>query len=366
MPKISVIITVYNVEPYLRECLDSVVNQTFRDLEIICIDDGSTDGSSIILDEYAAKDDRFVVIHQENVGQAFAKETGLSRVTGEFFTFVDSDDWLDLTAYEKAYARAKESDADMTQFSFKWVNYPNLKDIPIPSIEETDNQAERIQWAYNNTSVCWCYLWKTDFAKRIQLHFHKGSRCDDIAFTYKGAVLANKFAFLPERLYFYRFRNDSLTGNTNKSKYYLQAPQAFALLFQDIASCSVSKESWLILYLFKWRLLYGVFFYGIDKSFQPEMGRNIKQNITDDERKFMIANEKSFDSNIFSFFVKYSGLTLFRWKYNCKAAKGKVFDWFAKRLIPYSPWLQRTLETVDSQREQIQKLQDQLDNQNDK
>ena len=367
MPAISVIIPVYNVEPYLRECLDSVVNQTFRDLEIICINDGSTDGSPEILKEYAAKDNRIQIVTKENGGLNSARNAGLDRVTGEYFAILDSDDWLDLTAYEKAYARAKESGADMTQFSFNWVDFPDRKDIPLPQIEETSNQAEMIKWVYNNTSVCWCYLWKTDFVKKNQLHFYNELKsCDEITFTYKAAILANKIAFVPERLSFYRYRNNSLTGNTNKSKYYLQAPQAFTLLFQDIASCSVSKESWLILYLFKWRLLYGVFFCGIDKSFQPEMGRNIKQNITDDERKFMIANEKSFDSNIFSFFVKYSGLTLFRWKYNCKAAKGKVFDWFAKRLIPYSPWLQHTLEIVDSQREQIEIMQEQLEDQNDK
>ena len=365
MPAISVIITVYNVEPYLRECLDSVVNQTFRDLEIICVDDGSIDGSSAILDEYAAKDNRFVVIHQKNAGQAFAKQTGLSRVTGEYFTFVDSDDWIDVSAYEKAYMRAKESGADMTQFSFKWVDYPNYKDVPLPRIKETDNQAERIQWAYRNTSVCWCYLWKTDFAKKIQLHFHKGVKCDDIAFTFKGAVLANKFAFIPERLYFYRYRNNSLTGNTNKSKYYLQVPRAFTLLFQDISSCTVSDESRLTLYSIKWGLLYDSYNFLIDKSFCLEMERSIKQSVTNEERKLITANAKFFDQKLLGFFLKFSGLTFFRWKYNCKRVKGNCFDWLAKLLIPYSPWLQHTLEIVDRQREQIQKLQEQLENSKD-
>ncbi|MBR0239486.1 MAG: glycosyltransferase family 2 protein [Thermoguttaceae bacterium] len=365
MPAISVIITVYNVEPYLRECLDSVVNQTFRDLEIICVDDGSTDGSPAILDEYAAKDGRFVVIHQKNAGQASAKETGLSRVTGEYFTFVDSDDWIDARAYEKAYARAKESGADMTQFSFKWVNYPNHKDVPLPNIEETANQTERIQWAYTNTSVCWCYLWKTDFARRVQLHFHKDAKCDDIAFTFKGAVFANKFAFIPERLYFYRFRTSSLTGNANKSKYYLQAPQAFTLLFQDIAPYSVTDESWLALYSIKWGILYDAYNFLIDKSIRPEMRRCIKQSVTNDERRLITANAKSFDLKTYGFFLKFSGLTILRWKYNCKVFKGKCFDWFAKRLIPYSPWLQHTLEIVDRQRDQIQKLQEELENSKD-
>ena len=366
MPAISVIIPVYNVEPYLRECLDSVVNQTFRDLEIICVNDGSTDGSPAILEEYSAKDSRILIVNKENGGLNTARNAGLERVTGEYFAILDSDDWLDVTAYEKAYARAKASGADMTYFSFKCVDFPDREDVPLPNIKETVNQAENIQWVVDNMSVCWCYLWKTDFVKKNQLHFYNELKSsDEITFTYKAAVLTNKIAFVPERLSFYRYRNNSLTGKANKSRYYFHSPLAFALLFQDIALCNVSKESWLLLYSIKWGFLYGAYSDVIDKEIRPEMTRLIKQKVTNEERKFIIANEKSFDPRVFSFFVKHSGLTLFRLKYNCKRIKGKCFDWFAKRLIPYSPWLQRALETVDSQRKQIQILKEQLERSQD-
>ncbi len=365
MPAISVIIPVYNVEPYLRECLDSVVNQTFRDLEIICVNDGSTDGSAAILEEYAAKDSRVQIVTKENGGLNSARNAGLERVTGEYFAIVDSDDWLDLTAYEKAYIRAKESDADMTQFYFKFIDFPDRKDFPLPFISEVVTQSEKIQYVKKNWSICWCYLWKTDFVKKNQLHFHDELMTNtEVPFTYKAAVLSNKIALLPEYLYYYRYRNSSLTGNT-KSARFLQRPLAFTLLYKDIDCCNISVDSWLELYQHKWASLYDTYFNVIDKSFRSEMGQRIKQSITEEERSFMVAHVKSFEPNIFAFFLKFSGLTFLRWKYNLKRAKWGVFNWFAKRLIPYSPWLQRTLETVDSQREQIQILQEQLEKSKD-
>ena len=99
--KISVIIPVYKVEPYLRQCLDSVVGQTYNNLEIIIIDDGSPDNCGVICDEYAAKDDRIIVIHKENGGLSAARNDGLELATGEWVAFVDSDDWCELDYYEQ-------------------------------------------------------------------------------------------------------------------------------------------------------------------------------------------------------------------------------------------------------------------------
>ena len=107
MPKISVIIPVYNVEKYLRECLDSVINQTLKDIEIICVNDGSTDSSMAILQEYSSKDARIVIINQENMGVGKARNIAIDRATGQFVCFVDSDDYYPTddileTLYNKA------------------------------------------------------------------------------------------------------------------------------------------------------------------------------------------------------------------------------------------------------------------------
>ena len=113
MAKISIIIPVYNVKKFLNKCLKSIVNQTFTDLEIICINDGSTDKSLSILNSFAQKDNRIIVINQSNQGQSCARNAGLAIATGEYTGFVDSDDWIDLDFYEKLYTAAEKYNADI-------------------------------------------------------------------------------------------------------------------------------------------------------------------------------------------------------------------------------------------------------------
>ena len=103
MVKVSVVLPVYNVEPYLRDCMDSIVNQTLTDIEIICVNDGSPDNSLDILNEYAAKDDRISVYDQENGGHAVATNRGIDLATGDYLFLMDSDDVLDLRALELTY-----------------------------------------------------------------------------------------------------------------------------------------------------------------------------------------------------------------------------------------------------------------------
>jgi glycosyltransferase involved in cell wall biosynthesis len=114
MPVISIIVPVYKVEPYLRRCVDSILAQTFRDFECILIDDGSPDNCPAICDEYAKKDSRIVVIHQENKGVSAARNAGLDRAQGEWIGFVDGDDWCDKGMYETLYKNARRHDADIS------------------------------------------------------------------------------------------------------------------------------------------------------------------------------------------------------------------------------------------------------------
>ena len=117
-PKITIIIPVYNVEKYLLQCLDSVVGQTLQDIQILCVDHSSTDGSLAILEEFAAKDSRIEIIHSKNTGggPGQARNAGLAHVKGRYIQFVDSDDWLDPTLCEKAYCRLEQSGADIMFF----------------------------------------------------------------------------------------------------------------------------------------------------------------------------------------------------------------------------------------------------------
>ena len=116
MVKVSVIIPVYNVEPYLKQCMDSVVGQTLKDIEIICVDDGSTDGSLDILREYAAEDNRIQIIEQKNAGAGAARNNGMRHATGKYLSFLDSDDFFEPRMLEKAYDLAEKDQADFVAY----------------------------------------------------------------------------------------------------------------------------------------------------------------------------------------------------------------------------------------------------------
>ena len=113
MPQVSVIIPIYNSEKYLHECLDSVINQTYKDIEIILVDDGSTDKSSSICDEYAKKDERIKVFHTSNNGPSHARNIGIDNATGEYIVFQDSDDYIELNMIEDTVKEALKSDSDL-------------------------------------------------------------------------------------------------------------------------------------------------------------------------------------------------------------------------------------------------------------
>ena len=119
MKTVSVVIPVYNVEKYLPECLDSVIDQTYKNLQIIIVDDGSTDSSGKICDEYAEKDNRIIVVHQKNAGAGAAKNTALKIADGKYLAFVDSDDFLELDAFEHMVSILAKNSADIVQCCYR-------------------------------------------------------------------------------------------------------------------------------------------------------------------------------------------------------------------------------------------------------
>ena len=131
-PKVSVIVPVYNVEPWIRRSLDSLVNQTLKDIEIVVIDDGSPDKCPEIIDEYAKKDPRIVVIHQKNQGYGSAVYNGMLKASGEYIGFTDPDDYVDLDFYEKLYLEANNSKADIVKGNVKIIHIDGLEEEKEP------------------------------------------------------------------------------------------------------------------------------------------------------------------------------------------------------------------------------------------
>lgn len=207
---ISVVVPVYNVEPYLKECLESIINQTYRDLEIILIDDGSTDKSGDICDEYGKKDERIIVIHQNNQGSASAKNAGLRKSSGEYLTFVDSDDFLQEDAYEFMVKQLEEYCADIIQGCFRKVYqkfYRDVNKIIEMQILDTFEFLELFTKDWT-CGLLWDKLYKRDIFKDI--YFKEGHKIDDEFFTYKGVMNSKKILRVPHYIYNYRQRISSV------------------------------------------------------------------------------------------------------------------------------------------------------------
>lgn len=181
-PLISIIVPVYDVEPYLKRCLDSIVNQSYRSLEIILVDDGSPDRCGAICDEYANKDGRIIVIHQENKGLSEARNTGLNNVTGDYIQFVDSDDWLELNACESALNSALNHAADYVCFGYKHVDSSGgvLSRIMNPTGKQ--DKAQIVKWMAWDRWTGRDFVWNKLYASRLfdGVRFPSGKRYEDI------------------------------------------------------------------------------------------------------------------------------------------------------------------------------------------
>lgn len=222
--KISVVIPVYNVEKYLSECIDSLINQTLKEVEIICVDDGSTDNSPQILDEYAKKDTRIKVFHQENKGVSVARNDGIKKVQGEYLTFVDSDDWLELNALEVLYNTAKKRKSDVLLFSF-YSYYPNKLEknnrlVPLKNIIKDSNTTflESYKYILDTPMGTWAKLYKTNLIQDNEIKFPPNIQCsEDRPFYIQSCINAKNISVLDEPFYYYRRDiSQSLTqGNSN-------------------------------------------------------------------------------------------------------------------------------------------------------
>ena len=204
--KISVIIPIYNVEAYLPQCLDSIINQTLKNLEIICINDGSTDGSLKIAEKYAEKDKRIIIINQQNQGLPNARNSGLKIATGEYIMFIDSDDWIDTDYIEKMYFSAIENNADMVKSGYKHYFHDKVTDDLINKKINNRYTKKQLLQPYENNIVVWATLYEKDFLiKNNILYFDNDIlKHEDILYTLKSTILANKIAPVIDTYYNYR------------------------------------------------------------------------------------------------------------------------------------------------------------------
>lgn len=225
--KVSVIVPVYNNEKFLKKCLDSIANQTLKEIEIICVDDGSSDGSLEILNEYKLKDERFKIISQVNSGAAIARNNGLKIVNGDFVAFVDSDDWLELDALERLYDNAVSNGSDMVLFNSVEHQQDNklkeriyIRDDNIKNHNYfTFNYRYKKNFVMNGYLVIWSKLYRTSFLKDNDLQFTNHLIFNDVQFHIKSMLAAEKISYCPYILYNYlRINQPSLQNRIGLSK----------------------------------------------------------------------------------------------------------------------------------------------------
>ncbi len=222
-PVISVVMAVYNAEMYLREALDSILNQTFREMEVICVDDGSTDDSLSILQEYRQRDERIVILRNdvESKGAAMARNIGVDAARGEYLSILDSDDFFEPDMLEKAYGKAKSEDADAvlfdgyiyddelkTDIQVSWI----LKRSFIPNKNWFAPEENRTGLFEMNTGAAWNILFRTSLIKENRIRFIPAFITDDQVFVCLAFACARRITCIYERLIHYR--KNTKTGQT--------------------------------------------------------------------------------------------------------------------------------------------------------
>lgn len=217
-PKVSVIIPCYNVEAYLAECLDSVINQTLKEIEIVCINDGSKDSTLEILQRYAEKDERIVLISQENSGLSKTRNRGVELAKGEFITFLDSDDWVDLDFLEKLYNAASKNSCDIACATVIRKR-PKAQKYRFHYIEEKVYKTLEEKINICRVPEC-CYacgkLFKTDFIK--DKPFKVGVYFEDVLWIPEVLKQSNAIVTIPESAYWYRVNPNSITKKATPAK----------------------------------------------------------------------------------------------------------------------------------------------------
>ena len=213
---ISVIVPVYKVEDYLDQCVQSIVSQTYADLEIILVDDGSPDDCPAMCDAWAERDSRIKVIHKKNGGLSDARNAGMAIARGEYLAFVDSDDWIESDILRLSLQCSKENNADIVAFGVDWI-YSDRKENPNPLHAAVYYGTDNIVRTYFQSCMVRTTVWNKLYKSSIlnDIRFPEGRLHEDEFFTYRVLAKANVAAVIDTIGYHYRQRSDSIMGTYN-------------------------------------------------------------------------------------------------------------------------------------------------------
>ena len=228
-PKVSIIIPIFNAGNLLYKCLDSVVNQSLKEIEIVCVDDGSSDNSLEILEKYAKKDSRFKVFHQENQGVGTARNNAINQSEGEFIVFLDADDWIEHDMCKRLYAHSTQLNSDLVIFDALEHTADNKIDkVSYFSRNEFDKDYKSFVFDYkfiknkllvSSLGAIWSKFYKSSFIKNNDIRFSKHKIYNDIEFNLESILLADNISYVPEQFYHYmRLGQPSLQTSFREGK----------------------------------------------------------------------------------------------------------------------------------------------------
>lgn len=255
---ISVIVPIYNSEKYIHQCVDSLINQTYREIEIILVDDGSTDSSGLICDDYALKDPRVRVIHQRNARIAAARNAGIDIAKGDYITFIDSDDYILPDTYSSALELMNKYGADMVQWDLQYLTESGFQN----SVNDSNKtESEHVDFVtsnmgaikimldthhpdnrFNNICQCCNCVWPKLFKRELfdNIRFPLGKEYEDLRIVHKLYFNANNVVFTNKRFSVYRLRNDSVVHSMSP-KGTIDGVEAFEDKYRMLKECNLSE-----------------------------------------------------------------------------------------------------------------------------
>ena len=347
MPKISLIMPVYNAEKYLAEALESVFRQTFKDYEVICVDDGSTDNSLKILQEFASKHENMTVITQENKRVSAARNAGFNVSKGEYVQFMDADDVLRDNAFELAYKKISETNADMVVFCYERLIKDKIVGNNIHNLQKYIKKPEDLELFFQLMRFIWDKLYKKDFLLKNNIYFKEDViASEDIFFMLDCFSKEPAFECMQEVLYIYRDAENSSTHRWDWTKLSLDA--FYIILESDLYKTSSQKFKDLILIRYIISLSH---WYIVQKKYRKEnkarlhklidyLYENYSSEVIDewiDFLKYKIGYTKTKFDNIFSvnkFYFKnekHIVVTIFGLKIKKSIAKNMTIETSSKK-----------------------------------
>ena len=255
-PKVSIVMPTYNVEKYFRQCIESVINQTLVDIEIIPVDDGSPDNCGAIMDEYAAKDSRIKPIHQENGGYGKAVNAGIEAATGEYIGIVETDDYIDPRMYEVLYNQAKKLDADVCKAGF--CKYNSYAKTPAKMNKKWQDEIQNIEEYPNDRAFkisefprlfmfhasIWSNIYKSEFLKEknIAINGTRSASYQDFPFMAEVMCKADRIAVVHEYLYNWRVEENQNSSTNQKGSRLLIMPDQCEEVKQIVKDCGLYED----------------------------------------------------------------------------------------------------------------------------